>query len=263
MNLRKYQRDIVNQVATATTHDCIQLDTGAGKTAIMATLAKDRPSICIAHRNVLIEQIALALAQCGLPHGIIGARHTVARCALRQRQVLGRELVDMRNHHPAKHLILLCAMRQALQFFRAAEQAGDWKYGFDFVLDMVQPRKSPTKHMPNNIHVTGLYFRRGKSGFDRTRHPRSDVFGERGYWPSILRAPRERMDESGYAKPVQTITDIIGAFDVQSVLDPFAGSGTTGLACLELNLDCTLIELDAALVEQMRQNFKFFGVTTT
>lgn len=99
MQLRDYQADIVRQVATATTHDCIQLDTGAGKTAIMAALAKDRPSICVAHRNVLIEQIALALAQFGLPHGIIGAKHTVARCALRQRQVLGHDLVDMRNQH--------------------------------------------------------------------------------------------------------------------------------------------------------------------
>ena len=94
MNLRDYQRDIVDQVASATTHDCVRLDTGAGKTAIMATLAKDRPSLCIAHRNVLIEQIGLALAQCELPHRILAPRHTVAQCAQRQRQELGRHWLD-------------------------------------------------------------------------------------------------------------------------------------------------------------------------
>ena len=171
----------------------------------------------------------------------------------------GAELHRIINHHPAQHLILLCAMRQALQFFKAADDAGDWKYGFDFVLDMVQPRKSQTKYQPNNVHVTGLYFRRDKSGFDRTRRPRADVFGERGYWPSIIRAPRERMDESGYAKPVQALADIIGCFDVQHVLDPFAGSGSTGLACLDLDLDCTLIERDAAQIDAMREALAFFG----
>lgn len=94
MNLRDYQRDIVDQVATATTHDCIRLDTGAGKTAIMAALAKDRPSLCIAHRNVLIEQIGLALALCELPHWILAPRHTVAQCAQRQRQELERHWLD-------------------------------------------------------------------------------------------------------------------------------------------------------------------------
>lgn len=172
----------------------------------------------------------------------------------------GAELHRIINRHPAQHLILLCAMRQALQFYAAADAADDWNYGFDFVLDMVQPRKSQTKYQPNNIHVSGLYFRRDRSGFDRTRRPRSDVFGERGYWPSIIRAPRERMDESGYAKPVQALADIIGCFDVKHVLDPFAGSGSTGLACLELGIDCTLIERDAAQVDAMRQTLAFFGV---
>ena len=34
------------------------------------------------------------------------------------------------------------------------------------------------------------------------------------------------------------------AGDVETVLDPFAGSGTTGVACEALGIDCTLIEIN-------------------
>ncbi|MBK7543184.1 MAG: hypothetical protein IPI57_15820 [Candidatus Competibacteraceae bacterium] len=40
MKLRDYQANILSQVATATTNDMVQLDTGAGKTPVEAALAK-------------------------------------------------------------------------------------------------------------------------------------------------------------------------------------------------------------------------------
>ena len=46
-------------------------------------------------------------------------------------------------------------------------------------------------------------------------------------------------------KPVELISEIVGQLDgVETVVDPFAGSGTTGLACMKHGLKCVLIERD-------------------
>ncbi len=59
---------------------------------------------------------------------------------------------------------------------------------------------------------------------------------------------------------VQTaLTDIIGSFDAQNIYDPFAGSGTTGFACIELGKHCTLTETNHSLAERLRQEFSFFS----
>lgn len=170
-----------------------------------------------------------------------------------------KALHDRLMRHQFQHLVMICTMRQILDFHKIT----DLHFCFDFVLDCVQPRTMKSTKNPHRTHVTGVYYRRPnvKSAFDVKNRQRSDVFSHAFYWPSIIRAPRERAEEHTLAKNTKAVTDIIGSFDVQSVLDPFAGSGTTGLACLELDIPCTLIERDAALVEQMRQTFRFFGVT--
>ena len=43
------------------------------------------------------------------------------------------------------------------------------------------------------------------------------------------------------------------AGDVKTVLDPFAGSGTTGMACEVLGLDCTLIEINEKYYQDCRR----------
>jgi site-specific DNA-methyltransferase (adenine-specific) len=40
------------------------------------------------------------------------------------------------------------------------------------------------------------------------------------------------------------------------VLDPFAGSGITAEACMKLGVDCTLIDIDAANVRDIRHRIK-------
>lgn len=49
-----------------------------------------------------------------------------------------------------------------------------------------------------------------------------------------------------YQDPLLLYTTILKMFKgCINVLDPFGGSGTTGKACKELQLDCTLIEIDS------------------
>lgn len=87
MQLRCYQDDIFNQVAPAVSNDVVQLDTGAGKTPILAAQsAQAQYSLAIAHRNVLIAQISDKLAAYGLHHDTISSEHTRRRCMATHRR---------------------------------------------------------------------------------------------------------------------------------------------------------------------------------
>lgn len=167
----------------------------------------------------------------------------------------GEELYNIIKNYDAEHLLLICSMRQLISF----AQVTDFKMGFDFVLDLVAPKQSKSLHQPNYIHAHVVYFYKHKTAFNRKNGERTDVF-TKGYCPTIVRASRERNDESGYAKNQQALTDILSFFKIDSVVDMFAGSGTTGLACNELGIQCTLIEKDLQTFEKMRQKFKFLGL---
>jgi superfamily II DNA or RNA helicase len=89
MQLRDYQSDIADQVLQSTSNDLIQLDTGGGKTPIMAAIANEsRSFIAVAHRNILITQISEKLAAFDITHNAIATTHTKRRCVLAHRRAL-------------------------------------------------------------------------------------------------------------------------------------------------------------------------------
>ncbi len=165
------------------------------------------------------------------------------------------QLSTILNTIDSNHLVLITTMKQ----FLALMACSDWQFSFDFVLDAVIPKKSMNVHQPHYTHATGVYLTRNgvKSVFNRKLRDRSDTFDNKGYWPSIIRAPRERLSEHGLAKNQQAVMDILGSFDVQSVYDPFAGSGTVGLAAWELGIDCVLCEKDLQHFKLLQQQFRF------
>ena len=171
----------------------------------------------------------------------------------------GAELARIIGGFDVPHLVLITTMHQLLDFLPHT----DWQLNFDFVLDCVVPKKSKNLKQPNYTHQTGVYLTRPKtkSVFNRKQRQRSDVFEANGYWPTIFHAPRTNMQEHGHAKNLAAITDLLGSFDVQSVVDPFAGSGTTALAAFELDIFCTTIERDANVFALLRKNLKFLGAT--
>ena len=59
-------------------------------------------------------------------------------------------------------------------------------------------------------------------------------------------------------KPTDLIEDIINFYGVNStlILDPFGGSGTTGVACQNLNRDCILIEKEAEYCQIIRERMQ-------
>lgn len=167
----------------------------------------------------------------------------------------GQELHDIISRYSAEHLLLICSLRQLVEFC----QKTDYKMGFDFVLDLVAPKQSKSQKQPNYIHAHAVYFYKRKSAFNRKHGVRSDVFTQ-GYCPTIIRANSERRGEHGQAKNETAIKDLISFFEISSVVDMFAGSGTTGMACMELDIDCTLIEQDISNFQNLSKKFQFLGI---
>lgn len=115
MILRGYQQSIFEQVIATDEDVLVQLDTGAGKTPIIAKLAAHYPHVAIVcHRNILIKQASEKLAMCGVAHHIIGAKQTKRICANNNVEKTG-------NHHlsPKSSVVLV-----SIDSFISAEKRG-------------------------------------------------------------------------------------------------------------------------------------------
>jgi 16S rRNA G966 N2-methylase RsmD len=175
----------------------------------------------------------------------------------------GSELAKIISKHSARHLLLITTMRQLLEFSAAAP---GWRLSFDFVLDGAAPKNSKSTKQPHYTHQTGVYMTAGRaaSAFNRRARVRADVAEANGYWPTIIRAPRNRMAQFGQAKNLQAVTDLLASFEgITSVLDPFGGSGTTALACAELFIACTVIEKNAERALELRNTLAFVNGFTS
>lgn len=73
--------------------------TGAGKTVIMSSVAKraNTPTVAIAHRQELVQQISMAMARMGISHNIIAAEKTVKVVISQHVAEFGRSFYDARS----------------------------------------------------------------------------------------------------------------------------------------------------------------------
>lgn len=98
MQLRAYQQSIFDQITSSGTNDLVQLDTGAGKTPIIARLAEHyQHAVIVCHRNILIKQASEKLAMCGLQHRIIASRETKRICAANNIAKVGKHYINPRS----------------------------------------------------------------------------------------------------------------------------------------------------------------------
>lgn len=173
-------------------------------------------------------------------------------------EMSGGELANILENIMADHIVLITTMRQLIEFVNAS----NWVLNFDFVLDGVAPKKSKSLHQPNYTHQTAVYMTRNHaaSRFNRKLRQRSDVFEANGYWPTIFHAPRNNSQTHGHAKNQAAITDILGSFDVESVIDPFAGSGTTAFAAFELDIHFIAIEKDRETFSALKSAMRFLSI---
>lgn len=186
----------------------------------------------------------------------------------------GKKLAEILDQYESDHLVMICSMKQLLEFSKHT----NFKLNFDLVIDLVAPKQSKSANQPFYRHANVVYMTRNgaKTKFNRKRSLRLDVLsGEAGYFPTILVANSERKQDHGHAKNMDAIFGILTCFNIKSIADPFAGSGTTALACIEINdrminsvkfakdrvriNDITLIEKDQDNANSIKQALKFLG----
>ena len=168
----------------------------------------------------------------------------------------GKELNSIIRKYSADHLLLVTVMKQYTEFCKLT----DYEFVLDFIFDTFVPSKSKSKHQPHSNNNLIVYMRKKgvTSAFNRMIATRRDV-ATKGYFPTIFRASKNRMKEYGYAKNLTAITDLLSAFDIKSVIDMFAGTGTVAHACKELGKDCISIEQKKELTDQLYSEMSFLG----
>jgi hypothetical protein len=102
----------------------------------------------------------------------------------------------------------------------------------------------PWKPNTEEIYIIGRGFT-GHRGSSVLRHPAPVS------WNST-----EHGREHPHQKPVPLMVELINKCPPGLILDPFAGSGTTGVACLKTGRRCILIEKDPRYIEVIRRRLR-------
>ena len=74
--------------------------------------------------------------------------------------------------------------------------------------------------------------------------------------PDVIKCARTENVYHPTQKPVGIIRRIIETNRGGVIIDPFAGSGTTGVACKELNRNCIMIEIEPKYCDIIRKRIK-------
>ncbi len=105
MKLRDYQQKLEADIFEGFTNNhkaiCAVAPTGSGKTRIKAHLFSkvNHPSCAIAHRQELVGQISLAMAEQGVVHSIIAPKPVVQFYVQQHIKLLGKSFYDYRSPH--------------------------------------------------------------------------------------------------------------------------------------------------------------------
>lgn len=97
--LRPYQQEIIQKVNAlweSKSNVCMVLPTGAGKTRTASAIIQQAavPTAVIAHRQELVSQLSLALAQNQIPHRLICSDDVLSQIARAQRMICGKVWFD-------------------------------------------------------------------------------------------------------------------------------------------------------------------------
>ena len=123
-----------------------------------------------------------------------------------------------------------CSRKQIVELINKAEQKERWNF-----LVWCKTNPLPTCH---NTYLSDLEFI--IHGFNKNR-----LFGKyKDKSQFVVSSTTKKVTKHPNEKPIHLIEKLIilGSVEGETILDPFAGSGTTGVACKQLNRKCIMIE---------------------
>lgn len=126
------------------------------------------------------------------------------------------------------HIVLMTTFKQAISVINDTS----WDFKFDCVLFFKTPSSMMNKKVPYYHHKNLFYLTKTKEiesifNCDNAK----GVFSENGYYPSVIEAKKNTQEEHGLSKPIDAIVKILSGYKAKTVIDMFAGSGSTLIAC--------------------------------
>lgn len=184
------------------------------------------------------------------PDGISGSRLNEARAFITFAGVDGQEeaIMEASLRAASRWVLLFCAMEQLGEYRRAAGEM--WVRGSAWY--RTNPAPQFTGDRPGQRYEgIALAHRKGRKRWNRG----GDCWAPNG--PTINSVAEADRGSTGHPtpKPLWLMLDCVDAFTDpgEIVLDPFAGSGTTGVACLRLGRRFIGIERDAKYAAVARE----------
>lgn len=166
--------------------------------------------------------------------------------------------IDGREAELAK-LLVRAAKRWAIAFC-AFEQLGDYKRGADkaWVRPGVWRKLDATPQFSGDRpgvcgEALAIMHRPGKKRWNSGGMP--------AYWLTNTSRGLDRYGGHPTPKPVKLMMELVAAFTEpgETVLDPFCGSGTTGIACMRIKRNFVGIELNPEYVNLARRRLEAEG----
>lgn len=121
-----------------------------------------------------------------------------------------------------------------------------------FGICMQQPY--PLYYKPNNIYEPCFIMRKGGSDYPKEKH-QLDIDKLKLFQNDIWRIQPDTHNKHPAPFPYKLAWNFVYALVPrnESILDPFGGSGTTGLVARDLNIDCVLFELEDQYVKMIKE----------
>lgn len=127
-----------------------------------------------------------------------------------------------------------------------AQEWRGWYYGLNALKPATEPIMLAQKPLEGRTIDNVRAYRTGAMNIDGLSQRQHE-----GWATTVLACPKARkadhQSDHASVKPVKLVEDLCVLLCAPGgkILDPFAGSGTTGVAAQNLGYDCTLIEMDA------------------
>lgn len=122
----------------------------------------------------------------------------------------------------------------------------------------------PRMYYPNNVHETWLVYRKGTSSHDHSKWTDDDIItlskeDIAKFRNDVWHCKTVSAAKVGHVTPFpeEIVSDLISmySFTGETVLEPFAGSGTTGMAASKLKRKALLFDIDPFYCDAMVNKF--------
>jgi 16S rRNA G966 N2-methylase RsmD len=165
-----------------------------------------------------------------------------------------RDIVAIFETIKTNHFLIMCTFKQAVDICNVFSG----KLRFDLVFDQKIPSSMLNKGVPYYLHKNVIYITKTDETIFNCDNAKG-FFSDKGYYPSIIDAPKQTNDRHGLSKNVNALRNMLSGFDFKIVLDQFIGGGSTMIAAQLLKRKCYGIEINPTycqiIIDRMIKNF--------